>query len=244
MEIFAGLSVCSLVLVALVVASRTLLLWVRARGLPELLLSMMLFSATVLGYPVMIVSTQIPASDRWPVHLGAQMLFGFGYACLLLFTLKVFRPRSSWAMGLTGFTLLLIVVATGAYAVELSRENPREPVEMVGLTLFNTLPCAIAYLWTTLESLAYYRRLRLRIRLGLADVVVANRVLLWGLMCLAAGSAVVINMAALLAGSFMSPSIILVSSALGLAHAGCLFMAFHPPEWYTGWLERRQALEA
>ena len=28
-----------------------------------------------------------------------------------------------------------------------------------------------------------------------------------------------------------------ISSLLGLVHAGCLFLAFHPPSWYRGWIE-------
>ena len=49
MEVFAGLSVCVLVLIALFVAIKTFAVWRRTRGLPELLLGTMLVTATVLG---------------------------------------------------------------------------------------------------------------------------------------------------------------------------------------------------
>ena len=238
MEIFAGLSVGLLVLAALVVAIRTFALWRRTRGLPELLLSLMLFSATVLGYPTIIASTQVPASQMWSLHVAAQAFMSFGYTCLLLFTLKVFRPDALWARCLVAAALFLLVAGGVAYFLEVTGENPRPAAELLGINLLNTTPIAVAYFWTTLESLTYYRRMRLRLRLGLTDVVVANRVLLWGLMTLAAGLAVLINLVAMLAGSFLSAPIVLVSSCLGIVHACCLFLAFHPPGWYQGWLER------
>ena len=67
---------------------------------------------------------------------------------------------------------------------------------------------------------------------------VANRVLLWGMMSLAAGLAVVISAITMFAGSFMTAGIITLMSVLGLVHAGCLFFAFHPPAWYRAWLEQ------
>jgi hypothetical protein len=243
MEIFAGLSVCSLVLIALLVAIKTFATWRRSRGLPELLLGTMLVSATVLGYPLAVVSSQIPPSEMWALHVSSQALFTLGYACLMLFTLRVFRPDTLWATCLAGLMMLALVGGAVAYAIELSGENPRPPGELVGLTLVNSVAIGFAYFWTAFESLRYYRQLQLRLRLGLTEVVVANRVLLWGLMSLAAGVAVIISSAALVAGSFMTPPIILASSALGFVHAGCLFLAFHPPAWYRGWLERRDAAE-
>jgi hypothetical protein len=62
-------------------------------------------------------------------------------------------------------------------------------------------------------------------------------------MTLSAGIAVVVNAIAMLTGSFMSPLSVSVSSLLGLVHASCLFLAFHPPGWYRGWVEQRYAAE-
>lgn len=238
MEIFAGLSVGFLILAALFIAIKTFALWLRTRGLPELLLSMMLLCSTVLGYPLAVAMTRIPATEMWWIHAAAQVVMGLGFACLLLFTLKVFRPDDRWATCLVALALLTLVVTTVAYIFEVIGEDPRTPGEMVGLVLSNSVPPAIAYFWTTFESLSYHRRLRLRLRLGLVEAAVANRVLLWGLMTLSAGTALVINMAALAAGSFLTDPVVLVSSLLGVVHAGCLFLAFHPPGWYTVWLER------
>ena len=237
MELFAGLSVLVLVLTALGIAIKTFMVWRRTRGLPELLLGTMLVTATVLGYPLAVASSRISPSDLWFVHFLSQSLFTVGYACLLLFTLRVFRPNAAWAKGLAGVTLLALVATAIVYGIELAGENPRRPNEMKVLTFLSTGAIGVSYFWTTFESLSYYRQLRLRMKLGLAQASVANRVLLWGMMSMAAGLAVIISAATMLAGSFMTAGVITMMSVLGLVHAGCLFFAFHPPAWYRSWLE-------
>lgn len=243
MEIFAGLSVGFLVVVAAVVAARTFALWRRTRGIPELLLSLYLTCATVLGYPVMIAMTRISAARTWSLHVAGQLLIVLGPVFLLLFTRKVFRPAALWAGGLVGLAILPGFVGGVLYFIEVTGPSPRPPGELLGVNLLNTAPIAIAYFWATSESFAYYRRLRLRLRLGLTEADVVDRVLLWGLMTLAAGLAVVLNLVAMIEGFFLSPPIVVASSILGLVHACCLFLAFHPPAWYTGWLDRRYAAE-
>jgi hypothetical protein len=42
--------------------------------------------------------------------------------------------RRGGATRLAGFTLLALVAGAAGYAIELTRENPRGPGEMVGLT--------------------------------------------------------------------------------------------------------------
>jgi hypothetical protein len=179
----------------------------------------------------------------WPIHVAYPLAINIGFACLFFFTLRVFRPGVAWARCLVGVSLLLLAVCAAAYIREASRENPRGPAELLGLSLLNTAPIGVAYFWTTIEALAYYRRLLLQLRLGLTDAHVVDRMLLWGLMTLSAGIAVVVNAVAMLAGSFMSPLIVSVSSVLGLVHASCLFLAFQPPAWYRGWVEQRFAAE-
>jgi hypothetical protein len=242
MEVLAGASVLVLVLTALAVAIKTLGLWRRSRQLPELLLGGMLVSATVIGYPLAVACNQIPATTFRAIHVAYPIAFNLGYVCLLLFTLRVFRANDAWAKGLVAATLVVLAGSAAAYIVEVTSAHPRPPSDLVGLSLANSAGVAVAYFWTTLESLVYYRRLRLQQRLGLArGELVINRVLLWGLMGAAAGLAVLMNAGAILLGSFMSPPIIAISSVLGLAHAGCLFLAFHPPAWYRAWVEQRLA---
>lgn len=243
MEIFAGLSVVLLILVALFIAIKTFALWGRTRGRPELLLGTMLMSATVIGYPLAIAMKQIPAADNPWVSVAAQAMLGTGFCCLMLFTLTVFRPSSLWARCLVGVVVVGFAATTVLYAHEAFSEHPRALNGMPSLMLLTTIPPAIAYFWNTLESLSYFRQLKLRLRLGLTDVVVANRVLLWGLMTLSAGLALVISMAVMLAGAFLPPPVVVVCSFLGVIQSGCLFFAFCPPAWYKAWLRRSPVAE-
>jgi hypothetical protein len=242
MEILAGLSVLVLLLAALAIAVKTILLWRRTRGVPELLLSLYLVCATIVGYPLAIAMTLVPASEGWAIHVLGQWVMALGWVCLFLFTLKVFRPEELWARILVALSLSAVLASSIFYAIEVTGESPRAPQEMPRFVLLLSLPMAVGYAWTACESLLYHRQLRKRQRLGLAAAGLVNRMLLWGLMAVAAGTAVLLNMAALLAGSYMSAPVVLVSSVLGVAHAGCLFLAFHPPAWYAGWVERRSPL--
>lgn len=244
MEVLAAVSVGVLVLSALIVAIKTFVLWRRSRELPELLLSMMLFSVTVIGYPLMVACSLTPATKALALHVLSTLAINGGFVCLLLFTLRVFRPKVLWAACLVGLTALVLAASAAAYIVEVTGGNPRALTEMVGLVSFNSAGTAVAYFWTTFESLGCYRRLRLQLRLGLTEGIVANRVLLWGLMTLAAGVAVILNVVAIQTGSLLTPPIVAISSGLGLVHAGSLFLAFSPPGWYRDWVERRYALES
>jgi len=172
------------------------------------------------------------------------VLMSAGVICLLFFTLKVFRPAALWARVLVALAILMLATGGIAFFVELTSEAPRPIEQLLGVNLINTIPIAFAYFWATGESLGYYRQLRLRLRLGLAEVAIVNRVLLWGLMTLAAGIAVVIGLIGMVLGTFLSAPFVLAFSCLGIAHASCLFLAFHPPGWYTDWLTRRTPAEA
>ena len=132
------------------------------------------------------------------------------------------------------------------YAVALAGDAGPGLAERTQLNLPVAASAIFTYLWSTAESLRYWQQLRLRLRVGLVDSLVANRVLLWGLMSLANSIAIVLNVAAMLRGVNFSesPLLLLVSSALGLAQAACLFLAFHPPGWYGAWVEQRHALQA
>lgn len=241
MEILAGLSVVCLVLTALGVAVQTFALWRRTRGLPELLLSLYLSCATVIGYPLAIAMSLIPASESWEIHVAAQGITALGWTALLLFTWTVFRRDAVWARWLVGAVLASIVAVVAMYVVEVTSPAPRTPQEMPGFSAMLAVPVATTYFWTAFEAFACHVRLARRQRLGLAEPTVVNRTFLWGVMSLASGTALSINVVGLLAGLYMSPPIVVASSVLGLVQAVCLFLGFHAPSWYTQWLERGAA---
>ena len=108
--------------------------------------------------------------------------------------------------------------------------------------------------WLTAESLRYWRMLRRRQRLGLADPLLVNRFLLWGIF----SGATFVNLSADLVAHLlyaviaattteasmdvMRPVLIgtmLVTMTLSMVSSAALFLTFFPPARYRAWLEGR-----
>lgn len=92
--------------------------------------------------------------------------------------------------------------------------------------------------WTACEALRHAAALRRRLRLGLADPVVANRVQLWGgAMALSAGMAAFTTTGQVLGVDLMATTAgMAVISCLGVVAAGSIYLAFLPPRFYTAWV--------
>jgi hypothetical protein len=86
--------------------------------------------------------------------------------------------------------------------------------------------------------------MRRRLRIGIADPLVANRFLLWGIGAGMAGSGSLIGMLVGLAyGQPMSelPLLTLVLSLCGLVSAIALWLAFAAPERWKSWVRNQAA---
>jgi hypothetical protein len=108
------------------------------------------------------------------------------------------------------------------------------------------------YLWVFAESLAYHRRMRRRLRVGLVDPVTTNRFLLFAIWT---GGVVAITLLGLLGAAlaqlegglpggqelFSDPAILALTRAVTLPVAISIWLAFFPPSRYCAWLERRSA---
>jgi len=79
-----------------------------------------------------------------------------------------------------------------------------------------------------------------RARVGLADAVVANRMLLWGasylLIALGFG---VFAWGTVSPGGVNAPAVVLPLAACGLGAATAMTLAFFPPAFYRRWLARQ-----
>lgn len=231
-----------LFVVTSIVGLRLLILAKRHRTTPELFLGLAFVVGGTLGGPVgQIVQTQ--GHHMEPATLGKFYLLywalsAIGLTAYNIFTWKVFRPQSSWAAGFVGFI-------TGSFVLSLAWSFSNGAVN-TGMTppaqrLVDTLLYAIGPGWATAEALLYYWKLRKRSYLGLAEPVIVNRILLWGL-----GSA----MATLIvSGGFVlafveSTHPLAQAQGLNIGLSGVLasliyFLAFFPPKAYTDWIEQR-----
>ena len=107
----------------------------------------------------------------------------------------------------------------------------------------------------TFESFRYWALLQRRLRIGLADPLVANRFLLWGVW---AATVTLLNLSDPLARAWycavagtttelipevarhMIVVVVALTSALGLVAAACLFLTFFPTAGYRRWVLSRQ----
>src|SRR5207249_8451885 len=102
---------------------------------------------------------------------------------------------------------------------------------------------ASLYTWMATESFLYSARMRRRMRLGLGDPVVANRLWLWGWASAASAMMslmwwVPVTLSLTFFGVVLRTRII---SFLGLFTAVFIGFAFYPPKFYVRMVERHAA---
>ncbi len=243
---FAQLSGLLQLVVCVAVGGRLLLLARRTRRLPELAIGISFYSQALLGHPLLLLSglggPRVDGVSLTLVAAGNAFLV-LGTAMMNLFTWQVFRRGSPPALALgVGCTLAVALQGMGAFAALASAPAGARPAEVVhdfaSLLLLGSLSTLA---WASFESLAYHRRLQRRLALGLADPVVANRFLLWGLYGLMALAIVLAHAAVHLAGadSLASPVAEVARGIGGLGCSAAVSLAFWPPARYERWIRAR-----
>ena len=249
---FVGiLSLAAMALTGVVVAFRLIALARRSGEQPEQLMGVGLLLVAVLGGPIAAIG-RAPGLVATPLGDG-MLCVGLaatqvGIALFAAFTCRVFRGDALWA------TSLLVVIAgvLGAEWLGLitASARGRTMAEILphtrpwGIAIVATL--AVVFGWTGVESFAYYAKLRRRLAIGLADPVVANRLLLWAV----AGFAIVV-LCTVIAASMLA-GLAPLRHALPLAAIGaaavvasvCWTLAFLPPASYLAALRRRRPTPA
>jgi len=244
MQSIAGAAIATLVVASIVVAVRLLALHRRSGAAPELLLGSMLLLCVGVGYPLMIAADRTSAERSVAFQLIATLAINVGFSLLFEFTRRVFQPRAPWARAFAGAgAIVLLGTVVHRWTWFRTHGAMRASDEPYAEMLLQTGPVAVAYLWTAWESLRYHALMRRRVKLGLADAVVTNRFLVWGLMASCATAGVLLNLVAgaLRVNVFVSPTILLASSCTGLGQTIGLVLAFVPPRPYTAWVRARAA---
>lgn len=228
----------------------------RLRGLPELALGTYFFLPCVLGFLPDLVATAIRILDPDGVRFQLQVIgqgegaafyfqrimgpLGFELApgALALFTWRTFRPRSKVAALFAGGLLLLGLVMMIRMVLQAIGEDlrPRDAMAFARILAMHLPPIV----WTSFESLRHYRPARRRVGLGLADRVVVNRILLWGLAMASLVALVVVRVVgyALADPPTSSTAIALSFLAMGsgLFAVASIWLALYPPASYLRWL--------
>lgn len=220
--------------VSLMVGIRLLLLWGRTRQLPELLMGIGVLGIGPVGFGCMLVgavSHSNPLIENVAFGVGS-LAVAVGVIAKCIFNWFVYRRTSIAAMtvviGVGGIFLVILVVNTidghWAPAAAMTWDSLARSLTQVGCLL-----------WGSGESLYYWTQMRRRQKLGLADAVIVNRFLMWGLGAGFAGAGTGIGVAAeFVTGvpTLQIPWVVSTSSAFGFVAAVAISLAFVPPERY------------
>ena len=233
--------------VSLWVGARMLAQWRRTRALPELLLGLGVLGIGPVGFGLVMLAAGAGARqpDAPSLLAGLSALaVGGGASAKAIFNWKIYHPgsRAVAAVAFAAIALLVVAIVGDALTTGFAPAAWMQP----GWMLVRQGVQIGVLLWGACEALGWWLRMRRRLRIGIADPLVANRFLLWGIGAGMAGSGSLIGMLVGLAyGRPMSelPLLTLVLSLCGLVSAVALWLAFAAPEWWKLWI-RNQAQNA
>lgn len=242
-ELIAAVGGGSFVLASLVVGCRLIGLAARTRALPELVLGGGLLLMGGIGYPMVSTAQHATGlSDALrQTFFGIHMLGNvIGMGGVALFTRRVFRPRETWAGGLAAGVPAVLAVAmvlqwmAGSMEFLSTNRGPWQLIHPIGVATLT---------WAALESLRYWRLLRRREKLGLADPVVTDRMRLWGFGIGAGASIQLLSLSLEALGIQVTGTALsaIIVGPLGVTAAALVYLAFMPPEFYLRRVQARAA---
>jgi len=253
-----GLVTGLMCVLSIAIGVRLLRLGARSKG-PERWLGVYFLAASLLGTLFSCVlymgwtdpALALPPAWRPPLQALHIVSNGAGLFGIWMFTWRTFRPESALARAVVlavGATLLATFAQIGigdGFAVHI----------LPGPSYWINFAARVSgVVWMSVESFRYGALLRRRLRLGLADPLVANRFLLWGAWAVAV---VLLNLSDPLARLWycavagtttelipeiarqMIVFVVGLTSAFGIVAAACLFLTFFPTAAYRRWVLSR-----
>ncbi len=221
----------------------------RTRQLPEVLLAAHFLLCCTLGYALQgsghALAIEADASRALVATLlsvghGASLL---GVASVLVFNYWVFRRGTRFGQGLLAAGIAWLVAGYLGCAASGSFWHGR-PEGFWFWLLYSGFTAAS--IWTLGEPLLYFVALRKRRRLGLAEPLLVDRFLLWGVGSLARFAMLAVGAFAMLSMSVEAsdPAAIVAPTFLASGLAGIVVavsygLAFFPPRNYVAFVSRR-----
>jgi hypothetical protein len=193
------------------------------------------------------------------LHGFGQLGMSIGYGMVGLFIQKTFHPDSRVARGVAWSLIALLAISLLGRTLHEGFAVGIDP----GPLHWTGYACRMfALVWAAWAAFRYWVQMKKRARLGLADALVTNRFMLWGLW--ATGNfmtAFAEPIARLLYGWFTGSSAatmesiqgvggplititLCFTSVLAMSTSVILFLAFFPSEGYRRWIRSRSAAEA
>jgi len=236
--------------VSLLVASlglRLLQSSLRTGARPELWLGLGFTCAGASAWLIPLAASEgMPEATARALAFAAQSGLSLAIALLVRFTWIVFRPASRVARWLAP---ALIAANLASFAGLVASGTP-VPTGRLGLAVI--LSRTAVMLWLFVESARYARGMRRRVRLGLAEPMVANRFTLWAIWTGALACIPLFVLALRVLGLLAAPvagqplaaewRAVFAMLGAGLAVAfGACWLAFYPTARYRRWIETRAA---
>jgi hypothetical protein len=242
MQSFAWIGFVAFFVASLTCGIRLLALWRRNGELPELLIGIGVLGIGPVGFGFITIAQLLEADHgsvaRIVCALGI-LASSAGAFSKYLFNYTVYHHgnrRLRAVVWLAGAAFLACFVASWL-------ENGFSTIGRIEASYSARTALQVGcLLWGSVEALRYWRMMGRRIRLGLADPVVANRFLLWGIGAGAAGFGTAVGFTAqLIIGRppLEIPWIMLSSSMHGLVAAVAMWLAFLPPASYRRFVAQR-----
>jgi hypothetical protein len=191
------------------------------------------------GFPLFVVASVVEsATVRFAAVALAVVCGNSGVACIFGFTRRVFRPEAVRLRAALALPLLALVVSAAGMVA--SYWDARASLEGMltagrGWSLVSNNVANVAFLWTAAESFRYWSLLRKRVPLGLADPLVANRFLLWGVFASGTAAGNLVNVILVLGGQRVLEAswASVATTVVTMASIGALWLAFLPPQSYV-----------
>jgi hypothetical protein len=239
---FYLVSTYAFVLFCMVLGVRLVRLSLRNSARPELYLGSALFLMGGVGYGILITMSFArgwfgEAGMVWipGVSLLGKALHDVGVLCMIAFILTVFRPIETWARALAAAMAAAIVVGYVGHAFAGGFKTITQSAwYWLGFATIGTLP-----LWNATEAFLYHGQMQRRAALGLADPMVVNRFLLWGIASIFSALAVwTVSIPSLLQLPIdrqmsLAPFTLSITAIWGIGSIGSYWLAFFPPAWYA-----------
>lgn len=246
MRVFALLCVTAYCAASWLVGVRLLRLAARTGEAPERLIGATLLAGGAIGYPANVAALLFATSaPELALRIGIVSVLALGVASggIVLAWRTIYHPAEAWARRLSLLLLALLVLSVVGRLVGYDPTAVARASGVPRAFLLSVLAGALPYAANTLSGLRYHAMLKKRIPLGLADPVVANRVLLWSLTSCAVVTQYGVTLASLWLRRWFDPTPLTTAivGSLGLSIATLLLLAFFPPPAYLRWLERRPA---
>jgi hypothetical protein len=195
-----------------------------------------------IGYPLATAARrELLPTEAGNTALMAAGLLAQNVACLAMYlnTVWTFRAGARSARALAGAAAVCLAASYAGQAA-----TTRFAPHATGLAYYLGLAARSgAFAWAAYEGLRCYARARRRLRIGLADAVVTNRFLLFGLGTAGVFAAFAIFWLGQLTTANVGEStwVLAATSAVGIVSAVATCLAFLPPAAYLRWIGARAA---